>query len=341
VVSLASRRPYRMGDSRMRRFCRDSTAGVVALSRCKVDNGHDALRRRPRATRIVRNLARCLGSVARLLHALQTAAEDPDPFFAHQQLARYWSICEQLFVRRLCAGAAPRGKLGGAVRVPGDGLRPPIRRGTSRSPGAYAPGWVPRIGSLRSAVALKARVSASITPAMARRRHGTHVQASTDDARGDDRLWLRRRPAPRACSNASGIVRGQTRRWLARSRWTWPWLTLAAAGGRSRRRDSPYSAARATESHHRRICESAGIIPHELLVRPRQPRPADLPARPRPPVSHGTLADECCRISVAGRLRAFVRPHPASDAIRRSRISCCSMRLKRRPRISIAVLQLR
>src|SRR5260370_41716410 len=92
------------------------------------------------------------------------AADDPDPFFAHQQLARYLAICQQLETEGFSLGLKHAANSAGALRVPGAGLDT-IRAGIALA-GADATGWGPRVGSLRSAVALKARVVRFHTPAI-------------------------------------------------------------------------------------------------------------------------------------------------------------------------------
>src|SRR5260370_5522607 len=92
------------------------------------------------------------------------AADDPDPFFAHQQLARYLAICQQLESEGHDLGLKHAANSAGALRVPGAGLDT-IRAGIALA-GAYATGWVPRVGSLRGAVALKARVVRLPTPSI-------------------------------------------------------------------------------------------------------------------------------------------------------------------------------
>jgi alanine racemase len=84
--------------------------------------------------------------------------------------------------------------------VPGAGLDT-IRAGIGLA-GAYATGWVPRVGSLRGAVALKARVVRFHTPAV-----GTSI--------GYGRTYKVFRPmrvALIACGYADGLPRGCSNR---------------------------------------------------------------------------------------------------------------------------------
>src|SRR5262249_44954983 len=46
------------------------------------------------------------------------AADDPDPFFAHQQLARYLAICQQLESEGFSPGMQHAANSAGALRVP-------------------------------------------------------------------------------------------------------------------------------------------------------------------------------------------------------------------------------
>src|SRR5438067_5217479 len=103
------------------------------------------------AMAIVRGLSRLESLRLEGFYTHFAAADDPDPFFAHQQLARYLAICQQLESEGLSLGLKHAANSAGTLRVPGSGLDT-IRTGIALA-GAYATGWVPRDGSLRSAVA--------------------------------------------------------------------------------------------------------------------------------------------------------------------------------------------
>src|ERR1700682_760083 len=195
------------------------------------------------------------------------AADDPDPFFAHQQLARYLAICQQLENDGLSLGMKHAANSAGALRVPGAGLDT-IRAGIGLA-GAYATGWVPRVGSLRGAVALKARVVRFHTPAV-----GTSI--------GYGRTYKVFRPMrvallacgyadglPRACSNRGRVlIRGQRAPLVGTVS-----MDMAMADV-SHLPDIEAGDEVVVLGHQGddeitldEFAESAGIIPHELLVR--------------------------------------------------------------------------
>src|SRR5207247_4790471 len=133
------------------------TAGRILDVQVKVDTGmtrygapHDE------ALAIVRGLANLPGLRLDGFYTHFAAADDPDPFFAHQQLARYLAICQQLESEGHVLGLKHAANSAGALRVPNAGLDT-VRAGIALA-GAYATGWVPRHGELQAAVALKARV---------------------------------------------------------------------------------------------------------------------------------------------------------------------------------------
>jgi len=195
------------------------------------------------------------------------AADDPDPFFAHQQLARYLAICQQLESEGYTLGLKHAANSAGALRVPGAGLDT-IRAGIALA-GAYATGWVPRIGAFRPAVALKARVVRLHTPAI-----GTSI--------GYGRTYKVYRPMrvalvacgyadglPRACSNRGRVlVRGQRAPLIGTVSMDMAMADVShlpevEAGDEvvvlGRQGDDEITLDE--------FAESAGIIPHELLVR--------------------------------------------------------------------------
>jgi alanine racemase len=136
------------------------------------------------------------------------AADDPDPFFAHQQLARFRALCRSLEADGIELGTRHAANSAGALRIPGAGLDT-IRAGIALS-GSYATGWVPRLGQLRPAVALKSRIVRFHLPAV-----GTSI--------GYGRTYKVFRPMrvalvscgyadglPRACSNRGRVlIRGE------------------------------------------------------------------------------------------------------------------------------------
>jgi alanine racemase len=195
------------------------------------------------------------------------AADDPDPFFAHQQLARYLAICQQLESEGLSLGLKHAANSAGSLRVPGAGLDT-IRTGIGLA-GAYATGWVPRVGSLRSAVALKSRVVRFHTPAV-----GTSV--------GYGRTYKVYRPMrvalvacgyadglPRACSNRGRVlVRGQRAPLIGTVSMD---MAMADVSHLPQVEigDEVVVLGRQGDDEitFDEFAESAGIIPHELLVR--------------------------------------------------------------------------
>jgi alanine racemase len=235
----------------------------------KVDTGMTRYGAPPEeAVAIVRGLAGKLHSLR--LDGFYThfaAADDPDPFFAHQQLARYRAICQQLEAEGFALGLKHAANSAGALRVPGAGLDT-VRAGIALA-GAYATGWVPRIGSLRSAVALKARVVRLHTPAV-----GSSI--------GYGRTYKVYRPmrvALVACGYADGLPRGCSNRGRVLIRGQRAPLVGTVS----------MDMAMADVSHLPDVepgdevvilgrqgddeisldefAESAGIVPHELLVR--------------------------------------------------------------------------
>jgi alanine racemase len=226
------------------------------------------------------------------------AADDPDPFFAHQQLARYLAICQQLESEGLSLGLKHAANSAGALRVPGAGLDT-IRAGIGLA-GAYATGWVPRMGSLRGAVALKARVVRFHTPAVG-------------SAIGYGRTYKVFRPMrtaliacgyadglPRACSNRGRVlIRGQRAPLVGTVSMDMAMADVShlpdVESG-----DEVVVLGRQGDDEITldEFAESAGIIPHELLVRlgSRAPR---VYLRAGEPVMTATLAcDDVAELAV-------------------------------------------
>jgi alanine racemase len=195
------------------------------------------------------------------------AADDPDPFFAHQQLARYLAICQQLEAEGYQLGLKHAANSAGALRVPNAGLDT-VRAGIALA-GGYATGWVPRLGDLRPAVALKSRVVRLHTPPI-----GSSI--------GYGRTYKVYRPMrvaliscgyadglPRACSNRGRVlIRGERAPLVGTVS-----MDMAMADVSHLPEVEPgdevviLGPQGADEITLDEFAESAGIIPHELLVR--------------------------------------------------------------------------
>jgi len=195
------------------------------------------------------------------------AADDTDPFFAHQQLARYLAILEQLESEGYALGTRHAANSAGALRVPNAGLDT-VRAGIALA-GAYATGWVPRLGELRPAVALKSRVVRLHTPPI-----GSSI--------GYGRTYKVYRPMrvaliscgyadglPRACSNRGRVlIRGERAPLVGTVS-----MDMAMADVSHLPEVEPgdevviLGRQAGDEISLDEFSESAGIIPHELLVR--------------------------------------------------------------------------
>jgi alanine racemase len=195
------------------------------------------------------------------------AADDPDPFFAHQQLARYLAICQQLESEGFSLGLKHVANSAGSLRIPGAGMDT-IRAGIALA-GAYATNWVPRVGSLKTAVSLKARVVRLHEPAI-----GTSI--------GYGRTYKVYRPMrvaliacgyadgfPRACSNRGRVlIRGQRAAIVGTVT-----MDMAMADVSHIPEVAPgdevviLGSQGSDEVTIDEFSESAGLIPHELLVR--------------------------------------------------------------------------
>jgi alanine racemase len=265
-------------------------AQCTANVQVKVDTGMTRYGAPPEeAIAIVRGLHKLPNLRLEGFYTHFAAADDPDPFFAHQQLARYRAICEQLESEGCALGLKHAANSAGALRVPGAGLDT-IRAGIALA-GAYATGWVPRVGALRSAVALKGRVVRFHTPAI-----GSSV--------GYGRTYKVYRPMrvaliacgyadglPRACSNRGRVlIRGQRAPLVGTVSMDMAMADVShlpdvEAGDEvvilGRQGDDEIGLDE--------FAESAGIIPHELLVRlgSRAPR---IYLRRGEPVLTATLA---------------------------------------------------
>ncbi|MGI9144997.1 MAG: alanine racemase [Chloroflexota bacterium] len=227
------------------------------------------------------------------------AADDADPFFAHQQLARFLAISQQLESQGLSLGLKHAANSAGALRVPGAGLDT-IRAGIALA-GAYATGWVPRVGSLRGAVALKARVVRFHTPAV-----GSSV--------GYGRTYKVFRPMrvaliacgyadglPRACSNRGRVlIRGQRAPLIGTVSMDMAMADVSHVPDVEPGDEVVVLGRQGVdEITLDEFAESAGIIPHELLVRlgSRAPR---VYLRAGKPVMTATLACDELAEFVAG-----------------------------------------
>ena len=145
-------------------------------------HGHDPLRRAARRgdRHRARPAALCRSLELDGFYTHFAAADDPDPFFAHQQLARYLAICEQLESEGIDLGLQTRREFGRrAARPERRSGHHPRRASPWRA--RYATGWVPRVGSLRAAVALKSRVVRFHTPAVGHVRSATAARTRSFD----------------------------------------------------------------------------------------------------------------------------------------------------------------
>jgi alanine racemase len=244
------------------------TSGERARVQVKVDTGMTRYGAPPdEAIAIVRGIQHLDNLDLEGFYTHFAAADDPDPFFAHQQLARFRAICEQLQAEGIDLGLKHAANSAGTLRIPNAGLDT-VRAGIALA-GAYATGWVPRFGSLRSAVALKSRVVRFHTPGI-----GTSI--------GYGRTYKVFRPMrvalvacgyadglPRACSNRGRVlIRGQRAPLVGTVSMDMAMADVShlpevEIGDEvvvlGRQKDDEITLDE--------FAESAGIIPHELLVR--------------------------------------------------------------------------
>jgi len=265
-------------------------AGEVANVQVKVDTGMTRYGAPPdEAIAIVRGLQRLPSLHLEGFYTHFAAADDPDPFFAHQQLARYRAICQQLEADGIELGLKHAANSAGSLRIPGAGLDT-IRTGIALA-GGYATGWVPRVGSLRGAVALKSRVIRFHTPAV-----GSSI--------GYGRTYKVFRPMrvaliacgyadglPRACSNRGRVlIRGERAPLVGTVSMDMAMADVSHLPDVEIGDEVVVLGPQgADEISLDEFAESAGIIPHELLVRlgSRAPR---LYVRNGQPVSQANLA---------------------------------------------------
>jgi alanine racemase len=265
-------------------------AGELTRVHVKVDTGITRYGAPPEeAIAIVRSIQELPSLELEGFYTHFAAADDPDPFFAHQQLARFRAICEQLESEGISLGLKHVANSAGALRVPGAGLDT-IRVGIGLA-GGYATGWVPRVGDLRSAVALKSRIVRFHTPAV-----GSSI--------GYGRTYKVYRPMrvallacgyadglPRACSNRGRVlIRGERAPLIGTVSMD---MAMADVSHLPEVEVGDEVVVLGRQGQDEitldEFAESAGIIPHELLVRlgSRAPR---VYVRGGEPIMRATLA---------------------------------------------------
>ncbi len=242
-------------------------AGRMLNVQVKVDTGMTRYGAPPdEAIAIVRGLGTLHNLRLEGLYTHFAAADDPDPFFANQQLARYLAICQQLESEGFVLGLKHVANSAGALRVPNAGLDT-IRAGIALA-GAYATGWVPRTVQLAPAVALKARVLRLHTPAV-----GTSI--------GYGRTYKVYRPMrvaviacgyadgfPRACSNRGRVlIRGERAAIVGTVTMDMAMADVSHIPD-VEQGDEVVILGRQGDDEITidEFAESAGLIPHELLV---------------------------------------------------------------------------
>jgi len=243
-------------------------AGATLGVQVKVDTGMTRYGAPPdEAIAIVRGLGSLYNLRLEGFYTHFAAADDPDPFFATQQLARFLAICQQLESEGFLLGMKHVANSAGALRVPNAGLDT-VRAGIALA-GAYATGWVPRHGELKTAVALKARVLRLHMPAV-----GTSI--------GYGRTYKVYRPMrvaviacgyadgfPRACSNRGRVlIRGERAPIVGTVTMD---MAMADVSHLPEVEPGDEVVIVGRQGHDEitidEFAESAGLIPHELLVR--------------------------------------------------------------------------
>lgn len=244
------------------------SAGLVAGVQVKVDTGMNRYGASPpEATALIRRIAATPALRLEGVYTHFAAADEPDLWFARQQLAYFKAICAQLEGDGIDLGLKHAANSAGSLRLPGAGLDT-IRPGIALS-GSYATEHVPREPALRPAVSLKARVA---------RLHSPPVGASI----GYGRTYKVVKPMrtalvtcgyadglPRACGNrGSVLIRGQRAPLVGTVS-----MDMAVADV-SRIADVQVGDEAVIlgrqggdEITLDEFARSAGIIPHELLVR--------------------------------------------------------------------------
>jgi alanine racemase len=226
------------------------------------------------------------------------AADDPDPFFANQQLARYLAICQQLESDGFQLGLKHVANSAGALRIPNAGLDT-IRTGIALA-GAYATGWVPRQVDLKPAVALKARVVRLHTPAI-----GTSI--------GYGRTYKVYRPMrvaviacgyadgfPRACSNRGRVlIRGERAGIVGTVTMDMAMADVSHIAEVEPGDEVVILGRQGSEDITiDEFAESAGLIPHELLVRLGSRVPRVYLRNGEPVLTANLASDDVCASSI-------------------------------------------
>lgn len=221
-----------------------------------------------------------IADVARRIHAGQlpsvridgffshfASADEKDPWFARQQLAYYRAIVNQLETEGVHLGLKHVANSAGALRLPDAGLDL-VRAGLALS-GSYATEWVPRDHGLRSSVALKSRVARLHEPPI-----GTSI--------GYGRTYKVQRPIrtalvtcgyadglPRALGNhGSVLIHGQRAPLIGTVSMDMAMADITHIAS-VQVGDEVVILGRQGEDEIRLddFARSAGIIPHEALVR--------------------------------------------------------------------------
>lgn len=271
------------------------SAGATCNVQVKVDTGMTRFGAPPNeAIAIVRGIQQMASLELDGFYTHFAAADDPDPFFAHQQLARYQAICQQLESEGIALGLKHAANSAGSLRVPGAGMDT-IRVGIGLA-GGYATGWVPRTDGLRSAVALKSRIVRFHSPAV-----GSSI--------GYGRTYKVYRPMrvaviacgyadglPRACSNRGRVlIRGQRAPIVGTVTMDMCMADVSHLPDVEQGEEVVILGLQGDdEITLDEFAELAGIVPHELLVRlgSRVPR---VYLRSGEPVMQSTLA--CDRVA--------------------------------------------
>lgn len=244
------------------------TAGARLGVHVKVDTGMNRFGAPPQEAMAV---VRGLGALPSLrLDGFYThfaAADEPDLWFARQQIAYFRSICRDLQAEGFALGITHAANSAGSLRLP-DASFDAIRVGIALS-GSYATDVVPREPTLRGAVALKARVARIRTP---------HVGASI----GYGRTYKVERPMrlavvscgyadglPRACSNRGQVlIRGQRALLVGTVSMD---MAVADVSRIADVQPGDEVVILGRQGHDEvtldELAGYAGIVPHELLVR--------------------------------------------------------------------------
>lgn len=243
-------------------------AGARLGVHVKVDTGMNRYGAPPQeAMAVVRGLAALPALRLDGFYTHFAAADEPDLWFARQQIAYFRSICRELRAEGVNLGITHAANSAGSLRLPDAGFDA-IRVGIALS-GSYATEVVPRAPALLGAVALKSRVARIRTP---------HVGASI----GYGRTYKVEQPMrvavvtcgyadglPRACSNRGQVlIRGQRALLVGTVSMD---MAVADVSHISEVQvgDEAVILGRQGEDEITldELAGFAGIIPHELLVR--------------------------------------------------------------------------